>query len=180
MKYGDFNSALKSEDRMGSPVTFSEIQGFQGMIDVMQITPLRSKGWHFAWCNKQEGNHRVYCKIDWDFGNYEWIQRFGHVEVEFLNPSVYYQSPVLISVCAYTSLHAKTFKLFTNVMTHPNFKATLQQYWTQDGVAFNMEAIWRKLKKVKHALKDINSYMATYSQKLQLARRQLDFVQHKL
>ncbi|PHU19801.1 hypothetical protein BC332_10952 [Capsicum chinense] len=87
MKYGDFNSALKSEDRMGSPVTFSEMQGFQGMIDVMQITPLRSKGWHFAWCNKQEGNHRVYCKIDWDFGNYEWIQRFGHVEVEFLNPS---------------------------------------------------------------------------------------------
>ncbi|KAM3270543.1 hypothetical protein P3S67_028745 [Capsicum chacoense] len=81
---GDFNNVLHSEDRMGTPATASETQGFQNLIDVLQFTPLRSKGWQFTWCNKEEGSNRVYGKIDWALGNYDWIQ-IGHVEDEFLN-----------------------------------------------------------------------------------------------
>lgn len=61
---GDFNSVLSSDDRMGSPVTQQEVQGFQNVIDYLQLTPIKGVGWHFTWCNKQGGNKRVYSKID--------------------------------------------------------------------------------------------------------------------
>lgn len=41
---GDFKNVLNSEDRIGIAVTQQEIQGFQGLLDAMQLTSLRSKG----------------------------------------------------------------------------------------------------------------------------------------
>lgn len=46
MLSGDFNNVLSYEDRIGSPVTVAEVQGFKGMIDDLQLTPLRAKGWY--------------------------------------------------------------------------------------------------------------------------------------
>lgn len=46
---GDFNNVLSSEDRIGSPVTEAEIKEFKDVINDLQLTPLRSKGWHYTW-----------------------------------------------------------------------------------------------------------------------------------
>ncbi|XP_019238885.1 PREDICTED: uncharacterized protein LOC109218942 [Nicotiana attenuata] len=84
---GDFNNVLSSKDIIGSPVTAAEIQGFKDVIDDLQLTPLRAKGWNYTWTNKQGTGSRVYSKIDWALGNYQWIQQYGHVEADILNPS---------------------------------------------------------------------------------------------
>ncbi|XP_070045727.1 uncharacterized protein [Nicotiana tomentosiformis] len=57
---GDFNNVLTTKDRIGQPVTSIEIQGFRGMLNSLQPTPIRSIGWHFTWCNKQPVASRVY------------------------------------------------------------------------------------------------------------------------
>ncbi|XP_019225902.1 PREDICTED: uncharacterized protein LOC109207438 [Nicotiana attenuata] len=70
---GDFNIVLSTEDRIGQPVTITKIQGFQGLLNNLQVTPLRSIGWHFTRCNKQHVTSKVYSKIDWGLGNLYWL-----------------------------------------------------------------------------------------------------------
>ncbi|KAH0689114.1 hypothetical protein KY289_016472 [Solanum tuberosum] len=107
---GDFNKVLSSEDRMGSHVSFSEVEGFQVMLDSLQLTPLRSTGWYFTWCNKQEAGRRVYSKIDWALGDLKLLQQYG------------------------------PFRFYPNIMEHPDFRSTMNQvgdgdHWTAYGVA---------------------------------------------
>lgn len=69
-------------------VTQQEIQVFQRLLDTMQLTPLRIKGWHFTWCNKKSIDRKVYRKIDWALEDYYWIIQFWHVETDYVNPSI--------------------------------------------------------------------------------------------
>lgn len=71
---GDFNNVLHIDDRIGTPVTQAETQGFQDMINTLQLSQVKSLGWHYTWCNKQEPDKRVYSRIDWAFENFEWLQ----------------------------------------------------------------------------------------------------------
>ncbi|KAK4708816.1 hypothetical protein R3W88_029741 [Solanum pinnatisectum] len=134
---GDFTNVLSSADRMGSLVSSSEVEGFQGMMDSLQLTPLRSTGGHFTWCNKQEAGRRVYSKIDWALGDLNWLQQYGLVEADYLNPSVSDHSPILIKCL-----------------------------WEMDITRLPMVKVWEKLKQLKVKLKDINKYMDVFSQKL--------------
>lgn len=116
---GDFNSVLSSQDRLGSPVTLAETQGSNMLMDELQLTPLRSKGRHFTWCNKQATSTRVYSKIDWALGNYHWLQSYGNVEADYMNPSVSDHSHIRITWCSHGLLHPRPFRLHKNVMELP-------------------------------------------------------------
>ncbi|XP_019258680.1 PREDICTED: uncharacterized protein LOC109236894 [Nicotiana attenuata] len=135
----DFNNVLSSEDRIRSPVTVAEVQGFKGMSDDLQLTPLRDKGWHYTWTNKQGTGNRV--------------QKL---------------------------LHPKPFRLYTNVMDHPQFQTVIQQVWDEEHEGAPMQQIWCKLKNLKKQLKGINAYMASYKQKLEQAREKLDIMQSQM
>lgn len=68
---GDFNNVLHTNDRIGTPVTQGETQGLQDMLHTLQLTQL--KNLYHTWCNKQQPGKRVYSRIDWPFGNFEWL-----------------------------------------------------------------------------------------------------------
>ncbi|XP_019225943.1 PREDICTED: uncharacterized protein LOC109207468 [Nicotiana attenuata] len=125
---GDFNNVLSSEDRIGSPVTDAEIKEFKDVIDDLQLTPLSAKGWHYTWTNKQGSDSRVYSKIDWALGNYQWIQQ--------------------------QLMHPKPFRLYTNIMELPQFQNIMQQVWKQHYEGAPMQQIWSKLKNMKEQLKE--------------------------
>ncbi|KAH0781410.1 hypothetical protein KY290_001008 [Solanum tuberosum] len=143
---GDFNNVLSSEDKLGSLVTQQEIRGFQNAIDHLKLTNIRATGWNFTWCNKQASDKRVYSKIDWAFGNMQWLQQFGHVEAEFLNPSVSDHSPILIKCRHHHNIHPRVFRFYTNVMEHPDFASTLKYAWGESTRECTMRKIWKKLK----------------------------------
>ncbi|KAH0672927.1 hypothetical protein KY290_025206 [Solanum tuberosum] len=126
---GDFNSVLSSGDKIGSPIAQAETLGFQGLTDTMQLTPLRSKGWYFTWCNKQSTGSRVYSKIDWALGDFQWVQQYGQVKAEFLYPSISDHFSILVKYCQQHNIRPKPFKFFPNVMEHPDFSSILQQMW---------------------------------------------------
>lgn len=121
---GDFNSALGTAVRIGSPVTQQETQGFQNMVDHIQLTLIRATGWHFTWSNKQEVENRVYSKIAWAFGNLRWIQQYGHEVADYLNPSASDHSPILIKCSQQKTLHPRPFRF-----EHLRFKEVLQNTW---------------------------------------------------
>ncbi|XP_059292392.1 uncharacterized protein LOC132045832 [Lycium ferocissimum] len=112
------------------------------------------------------GDDRVYKKIDVALGDFQRIQQFGHVEAEYLNPSVSDHSPILVKCGQQVNLHLRPFRFYPNVMEHPGFHDTLLAVWQQGNGSHTLESIWRKLKEVKVQLKHINAYMASYSQKL--------------
>ncbi|XP_019260070.1 PREDICTED: uncharacterized protein LOC109238089 [Nicotiana attenuata] len=153
---GDFNNVLQSEDRIGAPITMAEVQGFKEFLDKMQLTPLKSTCWYYTWCNKMDENVRVYSKIDWDFGNFSWMMNNGHVEAEFLNPSVSDHSPILMNC------------------------QTAEEVWVQNDRDIGKERTWHKLRRLKEALRDLNNYMAPYQRKLKQAKWKLELVQHQL
>lgn len=63
MLSGDFNNMLTTDNRVGQPVTESEVQRFKDMIDNLQLTPIRSKGNFYTWCNMQQRANRVYNRV---------------------------------------------------------------------------------------------------------------------
>ncbi|XP_075108929.1 uncharacterized protein LOC142180761 [Nicotiana tabacum] len=92
---GDFNNVLTTDDRLGQPVTMNEVKEFKDCIDSIQLTPLKTKGCFYSWCNKQHADDKVYSKIDKAFGNFEWIKEYGHVEADCLDPGVSDHSPIV-------------------------------------------------------------------------------------
>lgn len=84
---GNFNTILGVDDRInGLHVTQGEIRDFQLLVHDLELAPPKSKGWEHTWCNKQEAQNRVYTHIDWALGNSEWMQKYGYIEADFLNP----------------------------------------------------------------------------------------------
>ncbi|KAH0712197.1 hypothetical protein KY285_007799 [Solanum tuberosum] len=122
---------LSSDERLGSPVTPAETKDFRECLDTLQLTPLRSKGCFYSFCNKQELDHRVYSRIDWTFGNYKWIQVYGNVESDYLASGVSDHSPVLLHCTPGVISRPKPFKLFKIVLEHPKFVDIVADTWAQ-------------------------------------------------
>ncbi|KAK4364367.1 hypothetical protein RND71_015725 [Anisodus tanguticus] len=177
---GDFNTLLSTEDRMGSPVTNAETTDFRDCVDALQLTSLRAKGWHFTFCNKQQLEDRVYSKIDWALGNLQWLQAYGHVEADFLNPGASDHSLIYPEYKPHVNIHTKPFKLFKTMMEHADFRSILESVWLKNYNGTRLFQLWQKLKDLKIALKGLNTHMASYSKKLQQSRQSLDVIQSQL
>lgn len=66
------------------------------------------------------------------------------------------------------------------MMEHPDFSEKLRNAWGDSVEKINMKQVWGKLKNVKHQSRDINNYMASYKQKLQVLREKLEIIQGKI
>uniref|UniRef100_A0A1S3YJW7 Uncharacterized protein n=1 Tax=Nicotiana tabacum TaxID=4097 RepID=A0A1S3YJW7_TOBAC len=177
------NDSNQRSQLIGTPVTQGETQGLQDLLNTLQLTQLKSLRWYYTWCNKQEPDKRVYIRIDWAFGNFDWLQQYGHIEAEFLNPDVSDHSHILIK-CSQghqmRSLHPKPFKLYSSVMENAEFKKIVNRVWEQNIQAEPMHKVWQILKMLKGDLKELNAYMTSYKQHLNHARHKLEVIQTKL
>lgn len=94
---GDFNNVLYIEDRVGGlPVNENECEPFRKALSDSMLQELTLHRWMYSWCNQQHQN-LIYTKIDRYFGKVDWIQKYGSVSVEILNPSFSDHSPQLIN-----------------------------------------------------------------------------------
>ncbi|KAH0642061.1 hypothetical protein KY290_033665 [Solanum tuberosum] len=163
-----------------SPVLPGETQDFQDCIDTLELTALKTIGCHYTFCNKQQGNSRVYSKIDWVFGNLCWMTTHGHVEDDYLGAGISDHSPIRIQMCPPPYSNPKPFKLFKIVLNRPDFGRLVDESWQKQTRGTAMVRLWQKLKYVKLGLKNLNSYMASYGQKLIQVRHELELTQISL
>ncbi|XP_019241883.1 PREDICTED: uncharacterized protein LOC109221907 [Nicotiana attenuata] len=177
---GDFNNVLTTKDRLGQLMTTNEVHDFKQCIDNMQLTPLKTKGCFFTWCNKQNANDRVYSKIDWAFGNFSWTQTYGHLEADFLKPGVSDQSPIVVQLWKRRTICSKPFKLYMVTIDHKDFTPMVNRVWQQQEEQDKVELIWLKLKRLKDEAKGLNKAMASYEQRPTQIRQSLECVQAAL
>ncbi|XP_074288442.1 uncharacterized protein LOC141613597 [Silene latifolia] len=94
----DFNNVLHSDERIGSPVTQAEVQGFQDCVDECGLYDLVSSGAFYTWNNKQEGVDRVFSRIDRVMANDQWLLQGPSGTVTFLPEGLYDHSPCLMEL----------------------------------------------------------------------------------
>jgi endonuclease/exonuclease/phosphatase family metal-dependent hydrolase len=95
---GDLNAVKAVENRVGNPLTLSEMRDLSELITDIHLAEINSSGGYFSWTSKGIGN-RVQSRIDWAFGNDVWMLHNSHVKVDYLLPSVSDHTPLLIKYC---------------------------------------------------------------------------------
>ncbi|XP_074301068.1 uncharacterized protein LOC141632419 [Silene latifolia] len=88
MVMGDFNNVLNMDERIGAPVTLAEVKDFQECVDACGLYDLSSTGAYFTWNNKQEGDERVFSRIDRVLANDTWILNGPDGSITFM-PKAY-------------------------------------------------------------------------------------------
>lgn len=178
---GDFNTILSIEDRInGAPVHMYETVDFQQCIDDLGLGHITWRGNQFSWCNKREGEDRIYSHIDWVLGNDQWFQLYGSIESHYMNSGCSYHSPIIISTDSTNQRVKRPFRLLNVLLKKEEFKATVQRVWSQPIRGHTMYAIWRKLKLIEQATKDLHREYSTLEVKIQHIRDKLNHTQTKL
>ncbi|XP_062089551.1 uncharacterized protein LOC133796085 [Humulus lupulus] len=78
---GDFNAVFKANERDGGkPISKAEIVDSSQWFNNSQLEVLKQTGSFFTWTNNQEGQARIYSKIDHAFANEKW--RFKSVVMD--------------------------------------------------------------------------------------------------
>lgn len=69
----------------------------------------------------------VYSKIDWVFRNLQWLNSYGHVEVEILVPGVSDHSNQIIQISPQPYMRPRPFKHLKTVLNHHEFGSVLRR-----------------------------------------------------
>ncbi|XP_056687939.1 uncharacterized protein [Spinacia oleracea] len=151
---GDFNCVMAPEERIGAPVRQCDIVDICGCMHNWGMEDLKSVGNLFTWNNKQQGNKRVFSKIDRILANQAWQDAYPDAEVYFLPEGQFEHSPWLLTVYPRVNGGRKPFKYFTMWRASPVFSDTVQTAWNTQVGGSKMFTVVSKLKRVKLALKE--------------------------
>ncbi|KAH0746140.1 hypothetical protein KY285_007797 [Solanum tuberosum] len=145
------------------------------------ITELQWQVHYYSWTNKQHGTDRISSRIDRVFGNYEWMEKWGHVTTEYGNPSISDHCPMQLTM-QITQHNVKVKFKFFNVWTeHDSFMSLVVSVWKQDYGKGSMKKVWCKLIALQLALRQLNNKEFKYiSQQIEKARYELSRIQEEL
>ncbi|XP_062089601.1 uncharacterized protein LOC133796135 [Humulus lupulus] len=77
---GDFNSVFDVEDRIGGKaISPKEVEDARNWLDLGIVEEMKLLGSYYTWSNNQDGNNRIFSKIDRVFVNEDWIDMFPNV-----------------------------------------------------------------------------------------------------
>lgn len=80
---GDFNALMEIEDKIGGPVRLRDIQAMRNCMFYCDLTTIKTVGRQYTWNNKQEGEARVFSRIDRVLSNASWTDLFPTVLFSF-------------------------------------------------------------------------------------------------
>ena len=96
--YGDFNEILSRDEKMGgAPRPQRQMDGFREVVNACGFKDLGYCGPDFTWCNMQEGDNRIYLRLDRAFATNDWINYFNRTRVLHLVESTF--RPLCIINC---------------------------------------------------------------------------------
>ncbi|XP_048498172.1 uncharacterized protein LOC125496687 [Beta vulgaris subsp. vulgaris] len=92
---GDFNAISSVDDRLGSIVRQAEIGPMLECMRICELQDSKASGRFYTWTNKQEGESRVFSRIDRVLVNSPWVDKFDLAEATFLPEGNFDHTPVL-------------------------------------------------------------------------------------
>lgn len=111
--YGDMNCVMHIEERIGALVRRSEIECITQCMNECNMIDVKATGHLFTWNNKQQGEARVFSKIDRDMANQAWQDSYCNAEVGFLNEGTFDHTLSLLIVYPRANSGKKPFRYFT-------------------------------------------------------------------
>ncbi|XP_056685823.1 uncharacterized protein [Spinacia oleracea] len=127
---GDFNCVMALEERIGAPVKQCDIVDMCGCMHSRGMEDLKSVGNMFTWNNKQQGNKRVFSKIERILANQAWQDAYPDAKVCFLPEGQFDHSPGLLTMYPRVNGGKKPFKYFTMWKSSPVFSDTVKTAWS--------------------------------------------------
>ncbi|XP_075088621.1 uncharacterized protein LOC142170629 [Nicotiana tabacum] len=94
---GDINCVLNMDERIGSPIALAKIKDFRKCVGECNLQDLKSSGTFYTWNNKQEGQYRVYNRIDRVIVSIEWMVALPDSQVHFMSEGLFDHYPALIN-----------------------------------------------------------------------------------
>ncbi|XP_021835103.2 uncharacterized protein [Spinacia oleracea] len=153
---GDFNCVMALDQRIGALVRHRDIVDVSNCMHACGMEDIKCVGNLFTWNNKQQGNNRVFSKIDRYMANQACQTCFPVAEVCFMPEGIFDHSPGLLSVFPRDDGGKKPFKYFTMWKSSNVFSDIVQQAWNTQFIGTKMFILINKLKRVKLALKELN------------------------
>ena len=96
--FGDFNEILSGEEKLGGALRSQrQMEGFREVVNVYGLKDLGYNSPDFMWCNMQEGDNRVYLRLDRGFATNDWISMFSGTRVLHLVDSTFDHCALLIA-----------------------------------------------------------------------------------
>ncbi|XP_074282714.1 uncharacterized protein LOC141607254 [Silene latifolia] len=153
---GDFNNVLFMDERIGSTITTAEVRGFQDCVDNCGLMDLASSGAFFTWNNKQEGEARVYSRIDRIMANDIWVLHGPEGSLSFLPEGLYDHSPCVMDLWKDNPKVKARFHYFNMWGKCEEFLVVVKKFWEVPIQGFTMFQLVKKLKLLKQPLKQMN------------------------
>ncbi|XP_048494362.1 uncharacterized protein LOC125494693 [Beta vulgaris subsp. vulgaris] len=153
---GDFNCVMSNEERIGARVRQQDMEDLRRCMAQCGMQDLTSTGNLFTWNNKQEGDCRVYSKLDRAMVNDDWYRMFPTSAAHFMPKGLFDHSPIVVNVYPARENNRRPFKYFTMWSLASSFSQLIQEGWNQDVQGTPMYKVVKKIKEVKLRLKKLN------------------------
>lgn len=152
---GDFNALSSTEDRYGAFVRVSEIVLMLECMNYCQISDVKANGRLFSRNDKQEGDRRMYSRINRVLATQEWVDLFDLAEVSFMPKGDYEHTSMLL--CIYPECNVKKPFKFHNMWCQHNFVIeVVKEAWSKKVKGCPMFIVFQKVKLVNQTLKELN------------------------
>ncbi|XP_010681227.2 uncharacterized protein LOC104896208 [Beta vulgaris subsp. vulgaris] len=123
---GDFNNVLNLGERLGSAVSLEEVAPFRQCIRECRVQDNPTTGPYYTWSNKQEGENRVFSKIDRVLANSKWFDSFRNAYAMFLPEGISYHCARVVKLDNTMVEKAKSFKFCNMWALDESFLSILQ------------------------------------------------------
>ncbi|KAK9697826.1 hypothetical protein RND81_08G063700 [Saponaria officinalis] len=175
---GDFNVVHDVAEKVSnSSHNLNDILAFNACILHCALDDLQSSGCEYTWSNKQDGNARVWCKLDRVLVNAYWLDQFSSSSATFLPAGISDHSPAVIDV--FLEKRRKARFIFLNCwVSDPSYQTRVQEAWGSQVQGTPMFRLFSKLRNVRFSLQSM--HRASYSGiqgRLQLAKDELEACQ---
>ncbi|XP_048492953.1 uncharacterized protein LOC125493541 [Beta vulgaris subsp. vulgaris] len=155
---GDFNSVLNLGERLGSVVTLEEVGSFRKCTRICKVQDLPTSGPFFTWSNKQEGEQRVFSKIDRVLVNSRWIDNFRNAYAMFISEGISDHCACVLKLDNTLIEKARPFKFCNMWALDDSFLDIVQTGWQVRIEGVPMFRVVSKLKKLKQSLKMLHKH----------------------
>uniref|UniRef100_A0A803P4K7 Reverse transcriptase domain-containing protein n=1 Tax=Cannabis sativa TaxID=3483 RepID=A0A803P4K7_CANSA len=154
---GDFNTIFNYTDRNGGKrASKKEIEDGNNWLAKGLVDWLSSSGSNYTWTNNQEGEDRIYLRIDHVFKNEEWIHTFPCSRAYFQWETVSDHCSCLVTFARPQNIGIKPFRYFNFWAEYGDFKEVVLASWMKPILGIGLQAIYLKLTRLKHVLRKFN------------------------
>ncbi|XP_062114340.1 uncharacterized protein LOC133825405 [Humulus lupulus] len=129
---GDFNAAFYPNDRRGGRcILKKELEDARSWLDLGLVEEMNLLGTFYTWSNNQEGDNRIYSKLDRVFFNEDWLDIFSSVIAAAHWEVSSDHCAVILKQTGISNEGFAPFRFYNMWTSHPQFRSTVLTNWNK-------------------------------------------------